>query len=120
MEARLAVISILVSLGLLCFVFEMVRRRKLKERYSLLWFSTAVVLLVLSLSKGLMHKVSLILGIYYPPSAFFLLAFLFLMLISLQFSSIISKLSDRNKTLTEELVLLTLRVETLERQSPTK
>jgi hypothetical protein len=111
---RTEMIALLVSAGLLTLVFELVRRKNLKEKYSLLWLFTAIILLILSVSRGALNQLAALMGIYYSPSAFFLLAFFFLMLITLQFSVVISKLSERNKTLSQEVALLKLRLGELE------
>jgi len=94
-------------------VIELVRRGRLKERYSLLWIFASGILLVLSSSRGLLESISHLLGIFYAPSLLFLLAFLFLLLITLHFSVVISGLSEKNKKLAQELALL--RQEMLER-----
>jgi len=116
METRLAIVSLLGSAALFVFVLELVRRRRLKEKYSLLWLFTALCLLLLAVSKGLMDRLSAMMGIYYSPSAFFLLAFIFMMLIALQFSVVISRLSERNKVLAQEMALLKLKVEEMEKR----
>jgi len=90
----------------LVVVVELIRRGRLKERYSLLWLLAGGVLLVLSSSRDLLEVVSHLVGIYYPPSFLFLLAFLFLLLITLHFSVVISGLSEKNKKLAQELALL--------------
>jgi len=111
---RTELIAFLGSVCLLVLVFELVRRKNLKEKYSLLWLLTAVILLILSVSRDMLNRLGVLMGIYYSPSAFFLLAFFFLMLITLQFSVVISKLSERNKILTQEVALLKLRLGELE------
>jgi hypothetical protein len=90
----------------LIVVVELIRRGQLKERYSLLWLLAGTVLLVLSASRELLEYISHLIGIYYPPSFLFLLAFLFLLLISLHFSVVISGLSEKNKKLAQEIALL--------------
>jgi hypothetical protein len=114
MHTRVWLISLVGSLGLFLMIVELVRRRRLKEKYSLLWLFTALVLLVLTLSPGLLDSLSSMMGIYYSPSAFFLMAFFFLMLITLQFSVVISRLSERNKALAQEVALLKIRLDGLE------
>ena len=102
----LKIIAIVVcGIGLMVIV-ELIRRGRLKEKYSLLWLFAGIILLIFSLSRGLLEYVSSLLGIYYPPSLLFLLAFLFLLLITLHFSVVISGLSDKNKKLAQELALL--------------
>ena len=112
---RTEVIAVAGSLGLLLLVLELVRRRRLKEKYALLWLFTALVQLGISLCGGIPETVSRMMGIYYPPAAFFLLAFLFLMFITLQFSVVISKLTERNKNLAQKVAILRDRVEDLEK-----
>jgi len=93
------------GIGLMVIV-ELIRRGRLKEKYSLLWLFAGIILLIFSLSRGLLEYVSSLLGIYYPPSLLFLLAFMFLLLITLHFSVVISGLSDKNKKLAQEVALL--------------
>ncbi len=99
-------LSISGSITVLIIVLELIRRGRLKERYSLLWLLASVVLLVFSASRALLERVSSLLGIFYPPSLLFIIAFLFLLLITLHFSVAISGLSEKNKELAQELALL--------------
>ncbi len=102
--------AMIVALGasviLLLVVLEMVRRRRLKEEYSLLWLLTAVALIVLSLSRSLLVALADLLGIAYPPSALFVIFIGFLMLILLHFSTVLTRLSEQNKRLAQEIALL--------------
>jgi hypothetical protein len=99
----------------LIVIVELIRRGRLKEKYSLLWLFASVILLVFSVSRGLLEYFSSLVGIYYPPSFLFLLAFLFLLLITLHFSSVISGLSEKNKQLAQELALLRQEMERMGR-----
>ncbi len=92
-------------------VIELIRRGRLKERYSLLWLFASIVMLVLSLSRALLEYVAHALGIYYAPSFLFLIAFLFLLLITLHFSVVISGLSEKNKRLAQEIALMRKEME---------
>ncbi len=111
----LKIISIVASGSVFVLVLELIRRGRLKERYSLLWLFASGILLVLSSSRHMLEFLSLMVGIYYAPSFLFLLAFLFLLLITLHFSVVISGLSEKNKKLAQELALL--RQEMLDRMS---
>jgi hypothetical protein len=114
----LKISAIVVSAAVLIVVIELIRRGRLKEKYSLLWLFAGTVLLVLSASRDLLEYLSRIVGIYYPPSLLFLLAFLFLLLITLHFSVIISGLSEKNKKLAQEIALLRQELrEAMERKS---
>ena len=102
----LKILAIVGSGTVLLLVVELIRRGRLKERYSLLWLFAGGVLLILSSSRNILEYISNRVGIYYPPSFLFLLAFLFLLLITLHFSVTISGLSEKNKRLAQELALL--------------
>jgi len=78
----------------------------LKEQYALLWIASAIVLMMLSVWRGLLDIIASILGVAYPPSFLFLVAFLFLLLIVLYFSVVISNISEKNKKLSQEVALL--------------
>ncbi len=100
------ILSIAANGCVFILVIELIRRGRLKERYSLLWLFASGILLVLSSSRYLLEFFSHMLGIYYAPSFLFLLAFLFLLLITLHFSVVISGLYEKNKQLAQELALL--------------
>ena len=102
----LKALAIAGSAILMFLVLDLIRRGRLKERYALLWLFSSIVLLILSLSRSLLEYFSRLIGIYYPPSLLFLIAFVFLLLITLHFSSVISGLSEKNKRLAQEMALL--------------
>ena len=85
------------SLVALVVVLELVRRRHLREEYSLLWLATAIVMLVVGVWRDLLHSLADLVNIEYPPNLLFLLAALFLLFIQLYFSTVITKLTQENK-----------------------
>jgi hypothetical protein len=101
---RLEVIALTVAVCAL--IFELVRRKRLMERYAILWLVAGVTVLVLGLWQGLLTTLSHAVGIYYPPSALFAVAFLFVLVILMHFSTTVSRLSDQNKVLAQRLALL--------------
>jgi len=103
---RITVLSVLASAALLLYVLEMVRRRRLREEYSILWLAGGVVLLVFSLKKDWLEWASNAAGIYYPPSFLFLIGMLFILLILIHFSITISRLYQMNKKMAQEIALL--------------
>lgn len=107
----LHVLSIAVTLALLLLVFELVRRKRLSERYAILWLLAAVTLFVLAAWKGLLTSLSYDVGISYPPSALFAVAIGLITMILLNFSLAVSRLSDQNKILAQRLSLLQHRLE---------
>ncbi len=98
-----------LSIILLIITFELIRKEKLREEYSLLWLFTGAVILIFSIwpEYFLSRFFSQITGIFYL-SAVVLLAFMFLLLIVFHFSVVISKLTDRNKELAQRHALLEL------------
>jgi len=90
---------------LLIFVLELVRRKKLLEGYALLWILTCVGLIVFSLWEKLWGEIAQVLGIFYAPAVIFLLIFVFLVLIVLDLTIKISKLTEQNKKLIQKIGL---------------
>jgi hypothetical protein len=107
----------LASVVLLGIVIELIRTRRLRERYALLWPATAGVILVFAAWRSGLHDLSRALGVAYPPNALFVLAILFMLILLLHFSTVISKLSDRSTILTQRLALLEERIRELEGDS---
>jgi hypothetical protein len=117
MADRIQLVAIIASVGLLLVVLEMVRRRRLMERYALLWLLSAIVLIALaSWRDGLVH-VARAVGIIYPPNALFVIALGFVLLLLLHFSSAVSRLSDQTKVLAQRLALLEERVSEAEKSA---
>jgi hypothetical protein len=114
METRIQLVAIVATGGLFFIVFELVRRRRLMERYALLWLFSTVVLLGLAVWKSLLEDVSQTIGIYYAPSALFVIAFGFILVLLLHFSLVISRLADQNKVLAQRLSLVQQRLQELE------
>jgi len=99
-------IAVTVSVSIFIIIIELIRRNRLKERYSLIWLAASALLMVFSVWRGLLHFIAQAMGIYYPPSFLFLLAIFFLLLLLLHFSVILSSLSEKNKRLAQEIGLL--------------
>ena len=106
---RVSLIADFASVLLLFVVLELIRSRRVRERYALLWLLTAVVLLVMSLWRQGLETISSLVGIAYPPSALFVLGFLFIVIVLLHYSTVISRLSDQNTILAQKLALLESR-----------
>jgi hypothetical protein len=110
-----AQVASIVFAGLVfLLVFEMVRRRHLHERYAILWLGAAFALLVLAVWTRLLKDISDLVGIKTPSNAFFVIAFAFLLLLVLHFSSVVSKLSDESRVLAQRLALVEQRLRATE------
>jgi hypothetical protein len=117
MELRARLFAIALGVAVLLFVVNLVRTRKLKEEFALLWLLTAVVLVLAPLLIDYLDMIAHALGIEYPPAFIFVLAIICVLLVLFQFSMRISHFSEQIKVLTQELALLRARLEFLE-QSP--
>ena len=110
-------ITFLICLSvLLVIVLELVRRKKFREEYCLLWIVTVVVLLILTLWKGSLKLIAGTLGIFYPPSALFVVGSMFILAILLHFSAVISSFKTKNQELAQRFAILNLRLEKLEKK----
>ena len=104
--SKIQIFSVIISLFLILLIFQLIRRKKLKEQYSLLWFMTAAMMLVLALWDGLLYRISSLLGIEVPSNALFMLALLFMFGMSLHYSMLVSRLTDQSKMLAQKLALM--------------
>jgi hypothetical protein len=108
---RVTIVGVVASLILILVVLELVRGRRLKERYALLWIATGIVLLVLSAWRGGLNTIAGWLGVTgYPPAVLFAVATLFILLVLLHYSTVISKLTDENVELAQRVSLLEERI----------
>ena len=118
MDARIQVVAIVAASGLILVLLDLVRRRRLLERYALLWLLSAAVLLALAIWRDLLADVAELVGIAYPPNALFLIAFGFVLVLLLHFSLAVSRLSDQSKVLAQRLALLDERLRAQESAAP--
>ena len=109
-DSRLTLVAALAVLLVLGAIIELIRRHRLQERYALLWIVTGSVMLVLALWRGALHTFAELVGIAYPPSALFMVAGLFVFVVLLHYSTVLSRLSEQNKTLAQRLALLEERL----------
>ena len=112
MDLQLRIVALVASLALMLVVLELVRRRRLLERYALLWLGSACALVLLTAWSGLLQLVADVIGIAYPPSALFVIAFGFVIVLLLHFSVAVSKLADQSKVLAQRLAMLEEKVRT--------
>jgi len=107
-------VSVIVMLAVFVLIFELVRRRRLMERYALLWLFSATVLLALALLQGLLESFAGLVGIAYAPSALFAVVMACGLLLMLHFSLVISRLTDQTKLLAQGLGRVQQQVEELQ------
>jgi hypothetical protein len=108
---RISIAAALASVLLLVVVFELIRSRRLRERYALMWLLTGVVLLGLSVWRDGLNTIAGWFGVTgYPPAVFFAVASFFVLIVLLHYATVISKLADQNVILAQRLALLEARL----------
>jgi len=112
---RLTLFVSVAAFGLLLLVLEMVRRRALAEKYSLLWLLMAGAILMLAVARPALDRIAPVLGIYYAPSALFVVGFVGLLVILLYFSAVITRLTRQNRIVAQQIGILQVRIEALEK-----
>jgi len=116
---KVSIAATIASLLLLGVVFELIRSRRLRERYALLWVLTGIVLVVLSAWRGGLNTIAGWVGVEtYPPAVLFAVALLFILAVLLHYSTVLSKVSDENVILAQRVALLELEVNELRAVSP--
>jgi hypothetical protein len=116
MDNRVQIVGIIASILVIILIFEFIRRKKIKEEYSLLWFSVGLLFLLLSIWRDGLEFISKLIGIAYPPATLFLVLLFGIFIILVHFSIVISKLSEKNKLLAQELGLFKLEFDELKKK----
>ena len=102
----ISIVIIIFSVCLLAGIVELIRRGRLIERYSLFWFFSIAVLMVLSLKQDLLDMLSRRLDILYGPATLFFFSTCFILVMLIHFSVVLSRLTEQNKRLGQEIALL--------------
>ena len=105
-QTRTQIFVVLVGLAMLLLILNLVRRKRLREQYSLLWIFSASVLVLSAIFIRAVDRLAHAVGIYYPPAFLFLIAIMMVMVLQFHFSTVISNLREQNKSLTQELGIL--------------
>jgi len=103
---RITLLTALGAVFLFLLTLELTRRRRLSERYSILWFATAVVVFGVAMIPGVLDFVARSLGIAYAPSALLLVALVFVLALILHLSMVISRLTAQTARLAQTVAIL--------------
>ena len=117
-ETRLTFVAAVAVVAVLAVIIELIRRHRLQERYALLWIATGGVMLFFALWRSALDRFAELVGVAYPPSALFMVAGLFVFVVLLHFSTVLSKLSEQNKTLAQQIALLEQRLRDRDESRP--
>lgn len=113
MPVKQQLFSLIICIVVFMFTISMVRKRRLREEYSVLWLCTSVLMFVLVLKYDLLVLITNLIGAGLPTTTLFICSNLFLVLIAMQFSFRISRHSDQIKNLVQENALLKTELEEL-------
>jgi hypothetical protein len=106
LDGRIRIAAVLVTALMLGVVLELVRRRRLVERYALLWMLVSVALLVLAIWNQLLASAADLLHIAVPANFLFIAAFGVAFVLLLHFSIATSRLSEETRILAQEVARL--------------
>lgn len=119
MHYQIQLLAIVGSVALTAGIFELVRKRRLREEYSLIWLLAGVCFLVLSIHRPLVSSLARFMGVSYPPSALYVVALFFGMMLAIHFSMILSQLTERVRILAQQNALLRMELaEAVGRKTP--
>jgi hypothetical protein len=107
---KIQIYSIIGSLLFLFFILRLIKKRELKEEYSLLWLFVVSIFFVLSVFRSVLEQFAALVGVYYAPAALLLVLLVGVIAILVHYSKIITKLSEQNKILIQEIALLKLKI----------
>lgn len=112
---RLTLLSVGVAVAALVLVFELLRRRRLREKYAVIWVVISLGTVVVAVFPALLGVVAAFLGIQTPSNLLFFTSLLILFAVSLQLSREVGLLEEQSRRLAEETGALRLRLEAVER-----
>ena len=118
MHDRQRLVAVIGCVAVVIIVFELVRRRKLREEYSWVWIATAAAVCLLALSPSLLLTITGWIGAASSASTLFFGAIVFLLALCIQFSIRLSRLTHRQRTLAQRMALMEEEMRTLRRQQP--
>ncbi len=119
-SGRIQTIAIVGSVLLLVFILFLIRKKRLKEEYSILWLLFGFIFLILSSWRGSIDFLAELVGIAYSPAALFLVFLIAIFFIMIEFSLIISQLSDINRSLAQDIGLMKEEIEILKKETTKK
>lgn len=112
---RIQFIAIIVSVIMMIVIFELIRRNRLREKYSLIWFAACIVMIVFSGWRDLLDLTAATLGVAYAPALLFMVALFFGFVLLIHFSIVISDLAEKTKILAQEVAIIKKEMQDIKR-----
>lgn len=114
MNLNVYFVSFCISLAFATTILYLIRKRKLKEQYALLWLLMSAIMMILSLFPSILDELAVRIGIFYAPSLLHLLSVVAVLFILLHLTITVSSLTNRVVVLTQTLGLTEERIQKLE------
>ncbi len=102
---KIQIISIIIALAFFLFIGNLVRKKKLREEYGLIWIICAIIMIVFALWRPGLDVLARFFGVYYAPSLVFMFAIFILIIICIQLLVAVTSLQDKVKKLSQEMAL---------------
>lgn len=112
------ILGLVGSLVTLTVLFELLRRRRLREKYAVFWAMVAVFTLVIAAFPPVLFWLADLVGVAVPANLLFFLASMVLLVVSIQHSHELGRMEDRTRILAEEVALLRLSLDEARRAEP--
>lgn len=103
---RIQILSIVIAVAFMLFIFRLIARGRLREEYSIVWILCTAILLLFSIWRDGLDVIAGLLGIVYAPSLIFLAALFAIVVFLVHLSVVNSKQHKQIKDLTQEMALL--------------
>lgn len=113
-STTLTIVSVVVALAALALVFELLRRRRLREKYAVIWVIISLGTLAIAVYPPMLSWIANLVGIQTPSNLLFFSSLIILFAVSLQLSREVGLLEEQSRRLAEEVGSLRLRVDALE------
>lgn len=106
LPVKIQIISVIGALGFLAMIARLIVRGKLREEYAIVWIICTAILIVFSIWRKGLEEISLLLGVFYPPSLIFLAAIFAIIVFLVHLSVVNSRMQSEIKVLTHEVAFL--------------
>ena len=104
-------LSLLIAFAVLFFIGRLIVRGKLREEYAIIWIACTLILIVFAIWRRGLEQIAVALGVFYPPSLVFLAAIFAILVFLIHLSTVVSRLQNQVKTLTQEIAFLKQQAE---------
>lgn len=106
LSITIQIIGLIVAFVFMFMLFRLIVKGRLREEYSIIWIVCTIILIIFSIWRRGLEQISLLLGVYYPPSLIFIAAIFAIIAFLVHLSVVNSKLQNQIKTLAQEIAYL--------------